>query len=202
MDARPSRPSRPGDIMLLLVLGLLVFLGVHTISTMRPQRAALVARLGETGYKAAYSIGSAIGLALIIYGFGAYRASGYIPVWEPPTGLRHAASLLMWPAFVALAAAYAPAGLIKGKLKHPMLVGVKAWALAHLLANGDLGSILLFGSFLGWAVYDRISVKRRGDLGAPPAPFGKGDVIALVVGSAAFLAMLKLHGWLIGVSIF
>jgi len=188
--------------MLLLILGLALFLGVHTLSTLRPLRAALVGRLGEMGYKGVYSIGSAIGLGLVIYGFGAYRASGYIPVWEPPTGLRHAVTLLMWPAFVALAAAYAPAGLIKGKLKHPMLVGVKAWALAHLLANGDLGSILLFGSFLGWAVYDRISLKRRGDLGAPPASFGKGDVIALVVGTVAFLAMLKLHGWLIGVSVF
>ncbi|MFZ9500290.1 MAG: NnrU family protein [Beijerinckiaceae bacterium] len=188
--------------MSILILGLVVFFAVHTLTTLRARRAGLIDRLGETGYKAGYSIASAIGLALIVYGFGAYRAAGYIPVWEPPTGMRHAASLLMWPAFVALAAAYSPAGLIKGKLKHPMLVGVKAWALAHLLANGDLGSMILFGSFLGWAVYDRIAVKRRGDLGAPPAPFGKGDVIALAVGTVAFLAMLKLHGWLIGVSIF
>jgi uncharacterized membrane protein len=188
--------------MLPLVLGLVLFFAVHTLTTLRARRAALVAGMGETGYKLAYSAGSLLGLALIVYGFGAYRAAGYIPVWEPPTGLRHAATLLMWPAFVALAAAYAPAGLIKGKLKHPMLVAVKAWALAHLLANGDLGSLLLFGSFLAWAVYDRIAVKRRGDLGAAPAPFGKGDAIALVAGTAAFAAMLKLHGWLIGVAVF
>ena len=187
--------------MTILLLGLLIFLGVHTLTTMRERRAGLIGRFGAGAYKGVYSIVSLIGLALIVYGFGAYRAGGYIPVWEPPTWTRHLAILIVWIAFIALAAAYAPAGKIKGALKHPMLVGVKAWALAHLLANGDLGSMILFGSLLGWSGFDRIKVKRRGDLGPGPAPFGKGDVIALVAGTAAFAALLLLHPLLIGVSV-
>ena len=107
----------------------------------------------------------------------------------------------MWFSFVALVAAYAPAGKIKGMLRHPMLVGVKVWALAHLLVNGDLGSLILFGTFLAWAVYDRIAVKRRGDPGAPRSGVTAGDAIAVVVGSVAYVAMFWLHPWLIGVPI-
>ena len=120
---------------------------------------ALIGRLGEGGYKGLYAVVSIVGFVLIAYGFATYRAGGYIQVWDPPTGLRHVALLLMWPAFIALVAAYSP-GAIKRRLKHPMLVAVKIWALAHLLANGDLGSIILFGAFLAWAVYDRIAVKK------------------------------------------
>ena len=118
--------------MTILLLGLLIFLGVHTLTTMRERRAGLIGRFGAGAYKGVYSIVSLIGLALIVYGFGAYRAGGYIPVWEPPTWTRHLAILIVWIAFIALAAAYAPAGKIKGALKHPMLVGVKAWALAQI----------------------------------------------------------------------
>ncbi len=108
----------------------------------------------------------------------------------------------MWFAFIALAATYSPAGKIKAALRHPMLVSVKAWALAHLLANGDLGALVLFGAFLVWAVYDRIAVKRRGNAGALPVPAPtRGDAIAIVVGTAAFLAMFWLHSRLIGVAI-
>jgi protein-S-isoprenylcysteine O-methyltransferase Ste14 len=102
---------------------------------------------------------------------------------------------------VALVAAYAPAGKIKGLLRHPMLVGVKVWALAHLLVNGDLGSIILFGALLAWAVYDRIAVKRRGDKGAPPSGFTAGDAVSLLAGSALYAAMFWLHPRLIGVPI-
>jgi uncharacterized membrane protein len=109
--------------------------------------------------------------------------------------------MLMWFSFVALAAAYAPAGKIKGMLRHPMLVAVKIWALAHLLANGDLGSLVLFGTFLAWAVYDRIAVKRRGDPGAPRSSVTAGDAIAIVAGTVAYVAMFWLHPWLIGVPI-
>jgi uncharacterized membrane protein len=108
---------------------------------------------------------------------------------------------LVWLAFIALAATYSPLGKIKATLRHPMLVAVKTWALAHLLANGDLGGMLLFGTFLAWAVYDRIAVKRRGDVGAPPSGFTAGDMIAIAVGTIAFLAMFWLHPWLIGVPI-
>jgi uncharacterized membrane protein len=187
--------------MLVLIAGLVLFLGVHMVTTARGTRAALVARLGEGAYKGLYSIVSAVGLVLIVWGFGRYRSSGYIPVWDPPSGLLPITLILMWFSFVALVAAYAPAGKIKGLLRHPMLVGVKAWALAHLLANGDLGSIILFGALLAWAVYDRIAVKRRGDNGAPRSGFTAGDAISLLAGSALYAAMFWLHPWLIGVPI-
>jgi uncharacterized membrane protein len=187
--------------MFLLILGIVIFLGVHTLSTLRERRAGLIGKFGEGGFKGIYSVGALIGLVLIIYGFGAYRAGGYIPVWTPPRGMNLLVIPLMWVAFVALVAAYVPAGKIKSTLKHPMLVGVKTWALAHLLANGDLGSIILFGSFLGWAVYDRISVKKRGDMGPPSAPFGKSDWLAIGLGSAAWLFFFTFHNALIGVRV-
>ena len=141
---------------------------------MRPQRAALIARIGEGPYKVAYSLVSLVGIVLIGYGFARYRAAGMIDVWDPPRWLRHVNNLLLWPAFVCIAAAYIP-GDIKRVLKHPMLVGIKLWAFGHLLANGDLGSIILFGSFLAWAVYDRITLKRRTDPGAPDFGLGGRD---------------------------
>jgi uncharacterized membrane protein len=187
--------------MTLLVLGLALFLGVHTFTSLRTVRAGVIARLGDGPYKGLYSLLSAVGLGLIVLGFGRYRDAGYIPVWDPPAALRPIASLLMWLSFVALSAAYAPLGRIKSTLKHPMLVGVKAWALAHLLVNGDLGSILLFGAFLVWAAYDRVAVKQRGDIGPPASSFGTGDAIALVIGTAVFAAMFWLHPIAFGVPI-
>ena len=188
--------------MTILIAGLIVFLGAHIFVTMRELRLAAIDKLGDGGYRIAFSIVSLIGLALIIYGYGAYRASGYIPVWNPPRGMAHAAIPLVWIAFVCVSAAYTPAGKIKQTLKHPMLVGVKTWALAHLLANGDLGSMILFGSFLAWAVYDRISVKRRGGDALPMGTgFGTGDIMALVAGTVLFAAMFWLHPRLIGVPI-
>jgi uncharacterized membrane protein len=187
--------------MTVLVVGLVVFLGIHTLSTLSEPRTALIGRLGEDPYKGLYSLASAVGLVLIVSGFGRYRSGGYIAVWDPPGWLHPVALVLIWLSFVALAAAYSPAGKIKGMLRHPMLVGVKSWALAHLLVNGDLGSILLFGSLLAWAVYDRISVKRRGDMGAPSSGVTAGDAIAVVVGSVAYAAMFWLHPLLIGVPV-
>ena len=187
--------------MLLLIAGLVLFLGAHLLTTARDTRTALMARLGEGAYKGLYSIVSAAGLVLIVWGFGRYRSEGYIPVWDPPAVLWPITLVLMWFSFVALVATYAPAGKIKGLLRHPMLVGVKAWALAHLLVNGDLGSIILFGAFLAWAVYDRIAVKRRGDAGAPRSGFTAGDAISLLAGSALYAAMFWVHPWLIGVPI-
>jgi uncharacterized membrane protein len=108
----------------------------------------------------------------------------------------------MWLAFVAIACSGHAPGRIRGWLRHPMLVSVKIWALAHLLANGDLGGLLLFGSFLAWAVFDRIAVKRRGDIGAPRVPaFTRADAISVGVGTVAYVAMIFLHPWLIGVSV-
>jgi uncharacterized membrane protein len=187
--------------MTMLIAGLLLFLGVHTLTTLREPRAAVIGTMGEGPYKGLYSLVSAVGLVLIVWGFGRYRGMGYVQVWNPPAWLHHIAYLLMWISFVALVAANAPAGMIKGALRHPMLVGVKAWALAHLLVNGDLGSLILFGAFLAWAIYDRIAVKKRGDAGAPRSGFTAGDAIALGVGTAAYVAMFWFHPWLIGVPI-
>lgn len=187
--------------MTLLIAGLVLFLGAHTFTTVRELRQLAIGRLGEGPYKGLYSLASAAGIVLIVIGFGRYRGAGYIPVWSPPAFLHVITLVLMWISFVALTAAYSPLGKIKSSLRHPMLVGVKAWALAHLLVNGDLGSMLLFAGFLGWAVYDRISLKRRGDLGAPASGVTGGDAIALVVGSLLYAAMWWLHPLAFGVPI-
>jgi uncharacterized membrane protein len=176
----------------IMILGLVLFLGGHLVTIMRPQRADLITRLGENGYKAVYSIVAAVGIALIVYGFARYRAEGWTELWSPPTWTKHLAALLVLFALIMLVASYAR-GHIYMTLKHPMLAGVKLWALAHLMANGDLGSLILFGSVLAWAVIDRISLKRRSDPGAPPIPVGgmRNDVIA-VFGGIALYAVL---GW-------
>jgi uncharacterized membrane protein len=191
--------------MLILILGLVIFLGTHVFSMRREARAAAIARLGEGPYKGLYSLLSLLGLVLVVWGFGRYRANDWIDVWYPPVWTRHLALLLVWAAFVCLAAAYLP-GRIKRALKHPMLAGVKIWALAHLLANGDLGSILLFGSILAWAVMARISVKRRRDEvrdhGGPVSePSGwRNDILALAIGTVLWFAFARwLHPLLIGV---
>ncbi|WP_406858164.1 NnrU family protein [Alsobacter sp. KACC 23698] len=202
--------------MLLLILGVAIFLGVHTVTTLRGARRSMMEAIGEGPYKGLYSLASLIGLALIVYGFKSYRDAGYIQVWDPPAGMRHLTILLMWFSIVSLMSGYAP-GAIQRRLKHPMLVAVKIWALAHLLANGDLGSLILFGSFLAWAVYDRIAVKRRGEAVSPggeiaaahaePGPKAgaaggmRNDVITVVAGTAVFVALIFLHPYLIGVPV-
>jgi uncharacterized membrane protein len=188
----------------ILIAGLVVFLGPHTLTALRGPRQQAVNRVGLPAYKIGYSIASAIGIALIAYGFARYRASEWIDLWYPPAWTRHVAVGLVWPATICIVAAYIR-GDIYRVLKHPMLVGVKLWALAHLIANGDLGSVLLFGSLLAWAVFDRISLKRRRDAGAPPIPVGgrRNDVIAIVVGTVLYLALgLWFHPWVIGVPAF
>src|SRR5256884_7504624 len=155
--------------LLVMILGLIVFFGVHTLTIQRKLRAQVIAATGEGGYKIGYALASFAGLALIIWGFAQYRAAGMWSIWEPPIFLKHIAVALMLPAVIMVVASYIR-GRIYTTLKHPMLTGIKLWAAAHLLANGDLGSIILFGSFLAWAVYDRISLKRRTDGGGPPAP--------------------------------
>ena len=188
--------------MTILILGLIVFIGAHCLSIFRDARAGLVGRLGEGGFKALYAAASLIGLALIVWGFSRYRAEGLIPLWHPPVWTRHLALTLMWFAFVALASGYTGPGKILGWLRHPMLVAVKIWALAHLLANGDLGGLLLFGSLLAFAVVDRIAVKKRGDMGKTgTAGFARGDALALGIGTLAYAAMLFLHPYLIGVAV-
>jgi uncharacterized membrane protein len=187
-----------------MILGLALFIGAHVFITMRTQRAAAVARLGEWPYKGLLALVSLVGIILIGYGFAGYRAAGIIPVWSPPSFMRHLTVALLWPAVICVVAAYIR-GDIARFLKHPMLVGVKIWALAHLLSNGDLGGIILFGSILAWAVYDRITLKRRSDPGAPPIPMGgrRNDIIALVVGTILYIALgLVFHPLVIGVAAF
>ena len=188
--------------MLILILGIVVFLGAHTFTTFRETRTGAIERVGYGPYRGLYSVVAVIGFVLIVWGFSRYRAEGMIQVWYPPAGMRHLTILLMWFAFVALAAMGKQPGRIRGWLRHPMLVAIKIWALAHLLVNGDLGGMVLFGSFLAWAVFDRIAVKRRGDLGAKRVSgFTRADVTALVAGTVAFIAMIFLHPYLIGVRV-
>jgi uncharacterized membrane protein len=190
--------------LLVMIVGLALFLGVHALTMQRAVRAQVIATSGEGGYKIGYSLVSVAGLALIIWGFAHYRASGWIDVWFPPVAFKHIAAALMLPAVILVVASYIR-GRIYTTLKHPMLAGVKLWAVAHLLANGDLGSMILFGSFLGWAVLDRISLKRRRDAGAPPIPVGGpvNDLIAVVVGVVAYVALgFAFHPVVIGVPVF
>jgi uncharacterized membrane protein len=189
--------------LLVMILGLLLFFGVHTLTTQRKLRAQVIAATGEGGYKIGYSVASLVGLALIIWGFSKYRATGWIDVWTPPTAFRHIAVALMLPAVIMVVASYIR-GRIYTTLKHPMLTGIKLWAATHLLANGDLGSIILFGSFLAWAVFDRISLKSRTDAGGPPIPVGGpgNDLIAIAVGLVAYLALaFAFHPVVIGVAV-
>ncbi|MCK7614226.1 NnrU family protein [Roseibium sediminicola] len=192
--------------MTLLIAGLVLFLGIHTLPMLPATRAGLVSKLGENGYKGLYTLVSFAGFGLIIYGYGLARFDGPPIVYDPPFWLRHVTMLLMVPVFVFLVAAYVPSR-IKKTLKHPMLVAVKLWAFAHLLANGDLASVLLFGGFLAWAVADRISVKRRGpgagQVAAAAGDPGKySDVVVILIGLALYgLFVWKLHAWLIGVPV-
>ncbi len=140
--------------LLVMILGLMLFLGVHTLTTQRELRAGIIASSGESAYKIGYAVISLAGLALLVWGFAHYRATGWVDVWYPPVAFKHVTLALMLPAVILVVASYIR-GRIYTTLKHPMLAGVKLWAAAHLLANGDLGSIVLFGSFLGWAVFDR-----------------------------------------------
>jgi uncharacterized membrane protein len=189
--------------LLVMILGLILFFGVHTLTTQRDLRAQVIGSIGESSYKIGYTLASVAGLALVTWGFANYRATGWIDVWNPPTAFKHITVALMLPAIILVVASYIR-GRIYTTLKHPMLTGIKLWAAAHLLANGDLGSIILFGSFLAWAVFDRISLKRRPDAGAPPIPVGgaTNDLIAIAVGSIAYLALaFAFHPVVIGVPV-
>jgi uncharacterized membrane protein len=190
--------------MATLVLGLVLFFAAHVFVTLRAPRAAVIKQIGEGPYKGVMALVSLVGLILIFYGFGQYRATQWVDVWSPPRWTFYITQILMWPASIAVVAAYSR-GNIWRTLKHPMLVGVKTWAVAHLIANGDLGSIVLFGSFLAWAVYDRITLKRRADPGAPPIPVGghRHDVIALVIGTVLYLALgFIFHPLVVGIPVF
>jgi uncharacterized membrane protein len=196
-----------GDItmgLLVLVLGLILFLGPHVFVTLRPQRDAAVKQLGEWPYKGLFAVVSIAGLYVTGKGFGMYDAAGPLVLWTAPAWMRHITEALMLLASIFVAAAYLR-GNIQRVLKHPMLVGVKTWAVAHLLVNGDVGGIILFGSVLAWAVYDRITLKHRSDPGGPPIPEGgsKNDIAAVVAGIILFLALgLVFHPLVVGRHVF
>lgn len=194
--------------MAWLVLGLVLFLGVHSVSIVSPSgRDRLVAKMGEGGFKGLYSVVSAVGLVLIVWGYGLARQNP-VMLYSLPGGFRHLAALLLLPVFVLLLAAYLP-GRIQRAAKHPMLLAVKLWALAHLLAQsvtgGTLADVLLFGGFLTWAVADRISIKRRTQAGlvrsVPALPAsGANDAIAVIGGLALYgLTVMWAHAALFGV---
>ena len=188
--------------LFILIAGLAVFLGAHTFVSARQARAMAMARLGKM-YWLVFAASSLIGVALIVWGFAMYRRTGWIDVWYPPAFLRHVTIGLMWFSTILVLAAYLP-GHIKIWTKHPMLAGVKIWAFAHLLSNGDLGSILLFGSFLAWGVIARIAAKKAGEAGAVTAPSGYiNDVLVVVIGLALYFALgFYFHPYLIGVPVF
>ena len=179
--------------MPLLIAGLVLFLGVHSVAIVLPTfRVRAIHRVGEGAWKGLYALISLVGFVLICYGFGLARQAPVV-LYSPPTWLRHITFLIMLPVFPLVLAAYLP-GRIKAAAKHPMLAAVKFWAFAHLLATGSLADVLLFGGFLAWAVVDRISVKRRSTpqvlRTAPPGPWN--DAIAVVLGLAIYALLI---GW-------
>lgn len=185
-----------------LILGLVIFLGLHSVRIVADGwRTQTRARVGEGAYKGVYSLLSLLGLGLIIWGFGVARETPLM-LWMPPRGMRHAASLLTLLSFVLLAAAYVPGNAIRARFHHPMLLGVKTWALAHLLATGSVAHVLLFGAFLAWSVLCFISARRRDRVqGTVYAPGNTaGTLTTVVVGVAAWaLFAFVLHGLLIGI---
>ncbi len=187
--------------MALFLVGLVLFLGIHSVAIVAPAwRDAQVAR-HERAWKGLYSLIAIVGFALLIYGYGLARQAPVV-LWTPPAALRHVALLLLLPVFPLLLAAYLP-GRIKSATQHPMLLAVKFWALAHLLANGTRVDVILFAAFLAWAVLDRIAVKRRAQPRAIPgaSPSAANDAIALIGGLAIYaLFLFWAHRWLIGVS--
>ncbi|MFZ4624539.1 MAG: NnrU family protein [Rhodoferax sp.] len=189
--------------MIYLMLGLLIFLGVHSVRMLAGAwRQRQIERFGQQRWRAVYSLLSLIGFGLIVWGFGLARETP-VQFWSPPPGMRHLAALLTLLAFVSLAAAYVPGNTIQARLRHPMVAAVKLWAGAHLLANGNVAHVVLFGSFLLWAVADFVAARRRDRLGPAlaPAAIQRGATgIAVAIGVASWMAFtLWLHGLLMGV---
>ncbi len=188
--------------MVYLIAGLLIFIATHSVRIYAEGwRTATRLRWGENAYKGLYSLASAAGLVLMVAGFGMAREAPVV-LWAPPVGMRHAAALLTLVAFVFLAAAYVPRNGIKSRLHHPMLLGVKTWAVAHLLANGMLAHVVLFGGLLAWAVACFVAARRRDRREGTVYPEGSttGALVTVVAGIAAWgIFAFWLHGLWIGV---
>lgn len=188
--------------MTILILGLVIFLGIHSARIVaEAQRGAFIAQRGANAWKGLYTLVSLAGFALIVWGFGLARQQPTV-LWASPTWLRHVAALLTLVSFVLVVAAYVPGNGIKARLHHPMTLGVKTWAFAHLIANNTLADLLLFGGFLAWSVAVFVAARRRDRAAGTVYPPGRADrtVITLVIGVLAWTAFaLWLHTWLIGV---
>ena len=187
--------------MTILIVGLILFLGMHSLPFLAPGlRQSLQVRIGEVPYKGLAGAVGLIGFVLICWGYGLARVD-VTPLYIPPVWTRHLALLILLPVFPLLFAAYLP-GRIQSWAKHPMLLAVIIWALAHLIANGNQADVVLFGAFLAWALADRISLTRRTEPLVQGAPPGKAnDLIAVVAGLLLYGAFFGwLHLWLIGVS--
>lgn len=188
--------------MTVLLLGLLLFLGVHSVRIVADDwRSARLARVGEMRWKAVYSLLSVVGFVVLVWGYGLARQQP-LALWQPPLWTRHLASLLTLVAFVLVAAAYVPRNAFKARLHHPMVLGVKVWALAHLMANGNVADLLLFGAFLLWAAASFRAARRRdrASNAAYAAATPAGTLATLVVGAAAWAGFaLWAHAAWIGV---
>ena len=188
--------------MTYLLLGLIVFLGVHSVRIVADGwRTQTIARVGAKPWKGLYSVASVLGFALIVWGFGVARAQP-LQLWSPPLAMRHVASLLTLIAFILLAAAYVPGNGIKAWLHHPMVLSVKVWALAHLLANGNLAHVVLFGAFLAWSIVNFSAARRRDRVAGTVYLPGRtaATLTTVVLGALAWVAFaVWLHGWLIGI---
>jgi uncharacterized membrane protein len=189
--------------MIILILGLVLFLGAHSLQIVAADwRQAMLARLGEGPWKGLYSLVAAVGLVLIVWGYGLARQDPVV-LWLPPEWLKHLAVALNLVAFVLFAAYLVPAGRMKARIGHPMVVAVKTWAFAHLLANGTLADVVLFGAFLAWAIADFISNRRRDRAEGRVRVAGpaRNDALAVAIGVVIWAAFVwRLHQWLIGVS--
>lgn len=188
--------------MIALVVGLLLLLGSHSVRIVADDwRSAQIARLGEGPWKGAITLASLVGLGLIVWGYGMTRHEPLV-LWEPPLWTRHLAALLTVPAFILITAAYVPGTRMKQAVGHPMVLGVEIWALAHLIANGRLGDVVLFGAILVWAVVDFASARRRDRAAGTvyrKGPFSR-DVVAVVAGLLVWvLFVFVLHRWITGV---
>ena len=188
--------------MIFLIAGLIVFLGVHSVRIVADDwRTRTIARIGENPWKGVYSLLSIAGFVLLVWGYGEARQMGVV-LYDPPVFTRHIAGLLMLVSLVLLAATYVPRNHIKARLGHPMIIGVKVWAFAHLLANGRLADVVLFGAFLAWAVVDFIAARKRDRRLGPVHPAGNmlGTVFTLLAGVILWgVFVAGLHLWLIGV---
>lgn len=187
----------------ILILGLVIFVANHVFTVFRGTRAALIARLGKRIYYPLYGVISLVGVAVIVWGFADYRSGEWVQIWSPPVFMHHITVGLMLIVCILLVATFIPSH-IKARTKYPLLAAVVVWAFAHLLANGDLGGIVMFGTLFVWAVYARIAAEYRTDVVLPAVPkTWRGDMLTVIVGVGLYLALgFWFHPQVIGLTVF